>query len=340
MTGFENRYEQMLHEMEELVKLTNKRSVLILLQHTHPTDLVPCVPAVRESITNIIGFVSLGDEQYLPYIIKRAADVVDTIMIDVDVKRGNSEQIRDTATRLAVENGIAVAYYSDYSAWTSSAIAFMIEIEQQQKKTVGFGERRLLIGRNALATKMIFELINRGMDVYILREEYSSSSLPTAGGEIEIRSSFIHLVEDFSETSFDALIGCELQRNSPYLDKLSTVAFGLIYDVGINNFTQDFIHAQRTRGAQVYRSDDRAGISGMVVNLMETRDLVGSRLGRTHIGGIPVVSGGYVGENGDVVVDNFNDAHSVLGVANGDGTFKLTLSDENETNMNRIMNLI
>ncbi len=60
MTDFKDSFKQMIHEMDRLVTLTNKRSVLILLQHTHTEDTTPRVPSVRESITNIIGFVAFG----------------------------------------------------------------------------------------------------------------------------------------------------------------------------------------------------------------------------------------------------------------------------------------
>ena len=340
MTDLKIRYEQMLHEMESLVKITNKRSVLILLQHTKQEETEPCIPAVRESISNIIGFVSLGDEQYLPYIIGQAVGIVDTVMIDVDAKRANSEKIRLTATQLAKDNGIAVAYYSDYSTWISSAIAFMLEIEQKNNGIVNYEDKRLLIGRNALATKMVMEMINRGMDVYLFAQEYPTPCFPTTGGTIEIASPHIHIVDELSKTHFNTLIGCELQQNSPYLDQLSNIHFEIIYDLCINNFTREFINQKRENGTQVYRSDDRAGISGIVVNLMETSELVKSRLGKTSIGGIPIVSGGYVGEQGDVVVDNYVDAHTVLGIANGDGTFKQTLTPEDEINLNRIKKLV
>ena len=113
MMDFNYKYEEMLREMESLIKITNKRSVLILLQHTKEEDVKPCVPAVRESISNIIGFVSLGDDRYLSYMMEKAVDIIDTVMMDVDAKRSNSFQICATVTRLAQEKGIPIAYYSN-----------------------------------------------------------------------------------------------------------------------------------------------------------------------------------------------------------------------------------
>ena len=304
MTDFKDSFKQMIHEMDRLVTLTNKRSVLILLQHTHTEDTTPRVPSVRESITNIIGFVALGDEKYLPYIIEESVGIVDTVMIDMDNKRSNSRQLCLKAQQLAQSKGMTVAYYSDYATWISSAIAFMMEIERKDLDKNVFECTRLLIGRNPLATQMVLELINKGIDVSLLREEYPSPQFPITCGTITIDSEHIHFVDSTSCVDLDVLIGCEIQHSS------------------------------------LYRSDDRAGISGIVVNLMETAQLISSRLGRTSIGGIPIVSGGYVGLPGDIVVDNYLDAHSILGVANGDGSFKKDLTTADTINLQRINKII
>jgi hypothetical protein len=334
------RLDQMLKEMDGLVRMTNKRSVLILIQHTKEDDFEVCIPSVRESISNIIGFVSIGDDSFLPYLIDRSVGIVDTIMLDIDFKRRETENIRIATARLAESKGISVAYYSDYSTWISSAIAFMMEIVRKKEVKTIFDSKLLLVGRNALATRMVLELLSKGIEVCVFEKEYPTPTFPLTKGKVELESPFIHRVNPVPGERFDILIGCEIQSQCSFLRELSTMDFEQIFDIGINNFSQDFIRQQRQRGAEVYRSDDRAGISGIVVNLMETSELVNSRLGKTSVGGIPIVSGGLIGDFGDVVVDNFNEVHVVLGIANGDGTFKQDLSSEDEINMRRINKLL
>lgn len=339
MKDFEKEYERMLVEVEGMVALSNKRSVLILIQHTKADDVYPCVPSVRESISNILGFVSLGDEQYLPFIVEKAEGIIDTIMIDVDPKRENSERIRQTASRLAKEHGMSVSYYSDYASWVSSAVSFVSQVEQRDGQDV-YGIKHLLVGRNRLATGMVLEMIGRGMDVFLLKAEYPSMSFPVAGGEMILNSRKIHLVDVGSDNSFDTLLGCELQGNCRYMEVLSEMRFSYVHDVGIRNFNLEFIEKQRRQGVKVYRSDDRAGISGAVIGLMETEELINTSLGRTRIGDIFIVSGGYVGEEGDVVVDNYNDPRFIFGIAKGDGTFKSELTREDKNRRKKIEKLL
>lgn len=339
MKDFENEFERMLAEIKDIVALSNKRSVLILIQHTKAEETYPCVPMVRESISNVLGFVSLGDEEYLTFIIEKAKGIIDVVMIDVDPKRENSERIRQTASRLAMGLGMSVSFYSDYDSWVSSALSFVFQVEKRDGKDV-YEVKHLMVGRNMLATRMVLEMIGRGLDVFLLKAEYSSLSFPISCGEMVLDSNKIHLVDLGPEDSFDTLIGCELQSKCNYLEELSVMHFSYVHDVGIRNFTLEFIEKQRQQGAEVYRSDDRAGISGAVISLMETEELIRTSLGRTRVGDISIVSGGYVGEEGDVVVDNYNDPRIVFGIAKGDGTFKSELDFEDENKIKRIEKLI
>ena len=64
-----------------------------------------------------------------------------------------------------------------------------------------------------------------------------------------------------------------------YLNALGNFRFGYIYDVGINNFNESFIKNHRGKGSVALRSDDRAGMSSLAINIRETRELVTNYMG-------------------------------------------------------------
>lgn len=338
--SYQDRISQLLSSIESRQQATNKYTVLIILQHSVESAVEPRIPALRESNSFIVGFIALGSIQYLDYVIANAKGIVDTIAIDVDIKRSNSALIRATAVRCAKDNGIHYTFYSDYSSWISSAIAFMFEVEALVDKKDFYGKKRLLTGKNTLATRMILEMIERGMDVFLLQRDYPKLILPVAGGEIEIQSKYVHIVEAISDVSFDVLIGCELETQCQYIDFLNSIKFDYIYDIGTCNFSREFLLRQRDNGAYIYRSDDRAGISGVITSLMETKTLVSSRMGRTKICDIEIVSGGIIGEDGAIVVDDFSDPHFVFGVAAGNGTFKTSLTQEEQSKIDRLTRIL
>lgn len=332
-------FHNLLMEMKRRMLHTNKRSVLIVIQHSNESDTYPKVPNVRESITNIIGFVALGDARYVEYIVKESVGVVDTIMADIDFKRNNSIELRESIREWAKYYNIEYSSYSDYESWALSALTFMVEYESMCGGCF-FNNSHLIIGKSSLTTKIVLEIVGRGGDVYLLKEEFDTLEFPVCGGKIVLDASSVHLVSLADCNRFTALLGCALEQNNPNLYGLSKCRFDYIYDVGIGNFSESFIVLQRQKGADVLRSDDRAGISSIAINMRETRELVSHYLGRAEIGGIHVVSGGFVGSKGDIVVDNYNDPQKVLGVAKGDGTFKRVLDEQDKLNIQRIQKLL
>ena len=63
-------------------------------------------------------------------------------------------------------------------------------------------------------------------------------------------------------------------------------------------------------------------------------------MGETTIGDIRLVSGGIIGENGVVVVDNYRNLQQILGVANGEGVFKTQLDETDQQHINKLQKLL
>ena len=118
-------YQQMLEAIQTLVKRTNKKSVLVFLQHTKEQEVEPKCPMVRESVSNVIGFVSIGNDQYIHKIVSAAQGIIDKIVVDIDSKRVNSDKIIQTIKKEACAVDISVSMYSDYSSWAVSAVQFL-----------------------------------------------------------------------------------------------------------------------------------------------------------------------------------------------------------------------
>lgn len=340
MKNFEIEYQKLLEGIQQRIKQTNKRSVLFLIQHSKADETAPHVPCLRESITNVIGFVALGDTQYIEHIFAHASSIIDAVIVDTDEKRTNSHEIVAAAKAAAAKYQIEYAVYSDYASWSSSALAFIAECELQKNATDFAEHKHLLIGRSVLATRIILELINRGIDIYLLKDEYVSRTLQTLGGTITVDSDKIHLIDTTQSQEFETLMACEIGKNSIYLQALSNFRFSYIYDVGINNFDDAFIETHRQKGSMALRSDDRAGMSSLAINIRETRELVTNYMGEKTIGDIRIISGGIIGEEGVIVVDNYRSPQQILGVANGDGVFKSQLTEIDQQRIEKLKKIL
>jgi len=95
---------------------------------------------------------------------------------------------------------------------------------------------------------------------------------------------------------------------------------GLVIDVGIGTLEPQALQGQHDGQTQVrfHRFDTASAILAHLKLALATRDQK-TRMGRCEMDGIAFVSGGYIGKAGDVVVDNVNAPHFVLGQCDGKG---------------------
>ena len=77
----------------------------------------------------------------------------------------------------------------------------------------------------------------------------------------------------------------------------------------------------------MWRTDMRASMAGEITTVLRTHQRL-KNWGRVFFGNTPVISGGYVGELGDVVVDSIVKPTEVIGIADGKGS--ILYEKENE----------
>ena len=116
------------------------------------------------------------------------------------------------------------------------------------------------------------------------------------------------------------LIGSRLGR--PMLSReivCGLPADAILIGIGGGSLAEDAVQTAIARGMRVLRLDMRAGLSGQVMTVLESKELWEKVMGRGTLGGVPVVAGGELGERGTVVVDSISTPAKVLSVADGKG---------------------
>ena len=332
-----NYFNKQLEHVGKLVKTTNKKSVLIIQQYPKAErDTEVQFPPIRESLSNIICFVSVTNEKCIDEIISLSKGIIDLIVLDTDNKRINTDDIVASTYKAAKVQEIPVVAYSDYETWSIAAVNYLLQIESKPQPDV------LLIGKSQLASHIILDLISRNVKVSLLKEEFGETiQVPYDNRTlISLSSDRIELVDTDTKAQYDALLSCTIIENTPCLYAIENKSFNHIYDIGLNNFTKEFIDNRKKSGCVFYRSDDHAGIASMIVNILESEYLVKRNLSRVSLADISVVSGGLIANEGDVVVDNADNPTAVFGVANGLGMFKTELTEKDKQNIEKIKSLL
>lgn len=299
-------FAKRIDKTNQLVKQTNKTSVLVIQQFPIESDTKILLPKVRESIANILCFVELGDLSILKEIIEMSDGKVDSIVLDSDIKCSFSREIIEyTSAKVQVSK---LFYYSDNNTWADSAIKFLLQINE------GLLDKKIFLSGKGF----LHDNVKRKLEYYcpkFIDEEYTGN--------------------------VDIIIGTSIKKESIGEDKLSLVSNNTkIYDLGIGNFSKKFISVAREKRASIYRIDIRAGISSVVMNILETNYLISNVMGETKIKGIEMVAGGILGKEGAIVLDDINKPSYVIGVADGKGNFINDLSNKDNNNIDFVERLI
>ena len=324
-------FEERLGQVVTLVKETNKLPVLIIQQHPADDGRTLLFPPVRESLSNIICFAEVSGTEFIKDIIEMSSDVVDVLILDIDYKRDNSEQIIEEVK--SVVDSKPLLYYSDYSMWSTAAMSFILSIVKTIKN-----KKVLLLDNNFLTARVLQALLNYGANVYAPVDDYNNGTYSMDENTAMTFKSDRFQVPTDDDDQYDIIIGGSVL--SQYKKDLSKYHSKHIFDIGLRNFSAEFIKEQMSQGATIYRFDNRAGISSVVLNLMETDCLTSKNMGTVKVGNITLVSGGILGEEDSIVVDNVFSPEFIFGVADGQGMFKENLSEANKKDIKIIESLI
>ena len=109
-------------------------------------------------------------------------------------------------------------------------------------------------------------------------------------------------------------------------------------DLGKNNLTENAIKIATEYSMNIFRTDVTPAIEAFVYELLKTQDILENSYGRKKLGFCNIVSGGFFGSSGDIVVDRINKPKRVIGVAQGDGLLKKKLNKNDRNNIIKILN--
>jgi len=315
VNAFTHLFCSRIQDTEALVEATNKSSVLVIQQFPVPTDGTTLVPHVRESISNVLAFVELGDVPILRSCLNLADGVFDIIIMDADLKLPQSAELI-SLTRATVGRS-QLFYFCDNSVWAGAGIGIIQVIERDL-----FGKQVLLTGNGILTTHLSLGLIQAGATVY-RPDDASPRMLLTNRAAFSEVETIERIHEGFNYSNIDLVVGGAVKEQTIDRELCERVRNGIrLYDIGIGNLSEEAVLLAREKGCDVYRLDNRAGISAMVLGQMEADYLVKNVMGKVNIKSVEIVAGGIMGRSGAIIVDNIRDPGYVIGVANGRGRIK------------------
>lgn len=319
----EGRLREIIDDVNAISKKKNKKSIFtIAVSHFDRKETK--FPFVRENSYSVIGNIEVNQEDKITDFVPILDGAVDYILLDTSDKKVSIDKIRKIKSLFKKSH---VMFYNDVDIWIDSISACLT-----LSNTNGC-EEVLIVGLNAESKKLIFKLLELGfiVSVWDKVESLSKETIDVIVRYFE-KPVFLTSQSDLYEAvkNKDFIIG--MTHNEDFLveDLFSNIdERSTLIDGSLGSINEQLIDLCRERGNSVYRFDLRASLSGNIISLVETYELMTKILGYVKLTDFNVVAGGFIGKKGDIVVDSICEPTRVLGVADGQGYFLNDIENKN-----------
>jgi hypothetical protein len=284
--------------------------------------------------------------------------IVDIILVDaekkIEIQLGSTQDIFDSLgwematptarTRTNIEMGnlsaacgpvIQKSIFQEYKANDLTVDSVWYQLSQHYR--VLSGKKITIIGCGNIGFKLALKCVESGCHVEIVRRDLVRG-MQMADLINQIKPQSTVACAQFNSNHLkaslfsDALIGCTNGVPAISWDMIQAMKpDGIVIDVGKGSIQSNAISASAAKNIPITRCDITTGIEGVLASSIKCRQIQQSKLGRREYRqGLFIVSGGYLGLNGDIVVNDFLQPTRVFGIANGEGDFKRSLTDNEE----------
>ena len=116
---------------------------------------------------------------------------------------------------------------------------------------------------------------------------------------------------------------------------------GIVIDLGKGTISETGVSECKRKGIEMWRVDITPMLDSIVSASFSMNNLIKNIYGKKDLEiGIRIVSGGYIGDKYDVVVDNFNIPKVIIGVCDSRGKFMEKFDEKSKNIINSINDYI
>jgi 4-hydroxy-2-oxovalerate aldolase len=282
------RAKDILIQMNSLAKKTGNESVLSMTLSKHNKTVYPYV---RKSSSFVIGNCEAKDLDEFSKVVAIFDGKVDWLLFDIS----SNTLIQNIGTDFNTKSRFA--WYSEKRALLLSISTLLAQASIK---------KRILIFAETETADTLEKMLNlTGMRSITARKLKSQQDEKTFDNALTDAGAIV---------SFGAKHVKDLKGRHAELLSIDT----RIYATCPNAFNPDFWETAINKKLPMYRTDNRIGLASEIELVIRANRLSDS-IRSGEIGGIPVVSGGFIGAKGTIVVDSVIHPTTVIGIADGNG---------------------
>lgn len=271
---------------------------------------------IHNSATHTIGSVTISTEPQLVEVLNAVEGHVDLVLLDTDTRRIFGPQVA-AMTAADILSRTMLLVYSDSRVWAEAVKDQLVGLLHQQMR----GTKIVIDGNHPRSRLLALMLLDYGADVTIIADD----EVPT----------HLQALASFSLAVYPDVRYVQVEQVAPYLQAARAVvvwhqggaAFGKELAVHLRPGTyliDAAIGSIDPQGLSIARERDALPIRINIWPTLSAALLAAHTSSRTAaawgmINGVPVVSGGAIGEAGAVIVDQVAQPGRIIGVADGRG---------------------
>jgi len=199
------------------------------------------------------------------------------------------------------------------------------------------GRKIAVIGCGNIGFKLALKLVECGASAELVRRDMSKGMLMANVINITKPASTIaiaHYNPDPLQASLfcDVLLGCTDGTAAITWEMIQSMKpGGVVIDVGKGSVHKEAVQKAVEHNIPIIRCDISAAIDGLIATMRRSQEIMEHEMGRKKIDdSLFVVSGGHIGFEGDIIVDNYSQPLRIIGVADGMGDMKTKLSQKEQ----------
>jgi len=301
---------------KEARKLGKKIAIVITITTQKSNSEIKIFPI--RYVKNIICLpIGIKNERVAKKLIKKYDGFVDIFFVDSENKIKECQDILKKIQGIIKKSEIYTIKGNDFSADAACAIILTIFKNLFQKKFC-------IIGSGNIGSKVALKLIELGANVFIVNSNFKSSkdtafAINTLKPKECVQTATPISISKVPE-KLDGILGFTQGIpviSTKFVKKIKKE--GIIFDGGTGTVTYNAIKLAKEKKLKILKLDTRVGFESNAILMINTKKLVSEILGVKKMNGFNIISGGYIGDYGDVIVDNFKKPKKILGIANGKG---------------------
>tara|TARA_B100000900_G_C20568230_1_gene712035 strand:- start:254 stop:1261 length:1008 start_codon:yes stop_codon:yes gene_type:complete len=320
-------WKQLSRDISKLKR--NKKKIVFTIGTTSKlgTKKSYLTPLRETRYLNILG-INIYNKDDVKKAINNIYELVDYVFIDCEKKIHNNFNVFEIINYFKIKNKkrfnkIIFFTYKGNDLTVESADRFLENKYGKNDYTFG------IIGSGNIGSKLALKLSERGKKVYIYRRNQKKLRIITKAlnlircryfkKNISLSTSILEIIK-----KSNILISCS-SSNKFIITKQeikNSRNLKFILDVGKQSISCDGISFAYANQIEILRLDISMSLISMIESYIKYDNNIIKRIGRKKINKNFIVSGGYVGMNNDLIVDNINNVKKIYGIADGSGGFR------------------